>query len=323
MEDVVRIEVAKGVPGKFQSIREALQVARIYTGKKVIIHLEKGIYREKIEINQPLLTLQGSNTEEVIITYDDYANAITPDGDRMGTFQTYTMLIDADDFKANNITIENLAGSGVNIGQALALYIDGDRVTLENCRILACQDTLFTAPLPPKEIEKGGFRGPKEFSPRLHRHMFFKDCLISGDVDFIFGGATAYFEGCEIFSRNRNSKINGYITAASTPEDEKFGFVFRNCRFTSDCEPNSVYLGRPWRDYAKVVILESELGGHIKEEGWHDWNKEHTHDTVMYAEYNNYGPGANISKRIPWSKQLTKEEADTYTKRNVLGCWAK
>jgi len=321
MDEVVRIEVAQGVPGKHQSIGKALEEAKAYIGRKVIIHIEKGIYKEKLDITQPHITFQGSKAEDVIITYDDYAYAIMPEGDRRGTFRSYTVLIDADNFTARDITFENSAGCGDIVGQALALYIDGDRVTVERCRMLGNQDTVFTAPLPPKEIEKGGFKGPKEFAPRFHRKMYFKDCFISGDVDFIFGGATAYFEGCEIFSKSRNADINGYITAASTPEDERFGYVFRNCKFTSDCQPNSVYLGRPWRDFAKVVILESELGNHIREEGWHDWNKEHAHETIFFAEYENYGPGANIAKRVPWAKQLTKEEADIYTERNVLGDW--
>ncbi|NLK28620.1 MAG: pectin methylesterase [Clostridiales bacterium] len=322
MDEVVRIVVAQGVLGKLQSIGEALEAAKAYSGRRVIIQIEKGIYKEKLEIAQPYLTLQGSKAEDVIITYDDYAYELMPEGDRRGTFRSYTVLIDANDFTARDITFENSSGSGDLVGQALALYIDADRATFERCRMLGCQDTVFTAPLPPKEIEKGGFKGPKEFAPRFHRQMYFKDCFISGDVDFIFGGATAYFEGCEIFSKSKNAAINGYITAASTPEDEIYGYVFRNCRFTSDCQPNSVYLGRPWRDFAKVVILESELGSHIREEGWDDWNKKHAHATIFFAEYNNYGPGADISKRVPWSKQLTKEEADTYTKRNVLGDWA-
>lgn len=322
MDDIVKLEVAQNASGKFITIGEALKEAKKYTGKRVIIHIAKGIYNEKLEITQNSITLQGTNAEDVIITYNDYAKKILAAGEQMGTFRTYTVLVDANDFKAIDITFENSAGHGNSNGQALALYIDGDRATIEHCRLLGCQDTLFTAPLPPTEIIKGGFKGPKEFAPRYKRKMYFKDCFISGDVDFIFGGATAYFEGCEIFSKNRNEPINGYITAASTPIDEKYGYVFYKCRFNSDCEPNTVYLGRPWRDYAKVVILESELGAHIHKEGWHDWDKKHTHNTVFFGEYGNYGLGADISQRVPWSKQLSKEEADTYTKANVLGDWA-
>lgn len=315
------IQVAQGVPGRIQTIGEALEKAKAYEGIKVTIQIGKGIYKEKLEIKQKNLTFQGESAEEVILTYDDYANLIMADGEKMGTFRSYSVLIDTSDFTARNITFENSAGSGAEVGQALALYIDGDRITFDNCRILGSQDTIFTAPLPPKEIQKGGFRGPKEFAPRLQQCHYFKDCYICGDVDYIFGGATAYFEGCEIHSLNRNKEINGYITAASTPEGDPFGYVFYNCRFTSDCKPNSVYLGRPWRDYAKVVIIESELGSHIREEGWHDWNKEHAHNTVLYAEYANYDPGSDISKRVPWSIQLSKEEAKRYTKENVLGDW--
>lgn len=322
MDKVVKIEVAKGVEGKLQSIGQALDAAKAYEGRRVVIQIEKGIYKEKLEITQPFITFQGTKAEDVIITYDDHAYDLMPEGDRRGTFRSYSVMIDANDFVARDVTFENSAGPGAIVGQALALYIDGDRAMFEGCRMLGHQDTIFTAPLPQTEVEKGGFKGPKEFAPRYHRKMYFKDCYISGDVDFIFGGATAYFEGCEIFSRTRNSDINGYITAPSTPEDEKYGYVFSRCRFTSDCEPGTVYLGRPWRDHAKVVILESELGDHIKVEGWHDWNKEHAHTTTFFGEYNNFGPGATRDGRVPWAKQLTKEEALDYSKDKVLGDWA-
>ena len=195
-------------------------------------------------------------------------------------------------------------------------------MTFENCRFLGRQDTLFTAPLPPSVIEWGGFRGPRENAPRDNGTHYSKNCYIEGDVDFIFGGATAYFEECEIRSLTRNSDPEGYITAASTPEGRPYGYVFDKCRFTSDCAPETVYLGRPWRSFAKTVILNSELGAHIKKEGWHDWNKEEAHTLTYYAEYHNFGPGASPETRVSWSHQLTEEEAEKYTKEQVLnGLW--
>lgn len=305
-----------------QSLTEAVKEAQKYKGLPVTIKLEKGIYKEKVTIQQDHITLEGEDLLETVITYDDYALQIMEDGEKRGTFRTPSLFIDANDFTAKNLTFENSAGPGKKVGQALALYVDGDRMYFENCRLLGGQDTLFTAPLPMTAYEKNGFKGPKEFAPRTHGRHYYKNCFICGDVDFIFGGATAYFEGCEIFSNNLEQEINGYVTAASTNKEVP-GYVFNHCKFTSDCKEKSVYLGRPWRDYAKVAILNSEIGAHICDEGWHDWGKTKARDTVVFAEYNNYGKGADISKRPSWVKILTKDEAKVYEIENILGEWKK
>ena len=163
---------------------------------------------------------------------------------------------------------------------------------INSCRLIGHQDTLFTGPLPPKEIEPDGFIGPKQSAPRINGRQYYKNCYICGDIDFIFGSATAYFESCVIESLCRTTNVNdiqGYITAASTPEGQEYGYVFSNCKLISkDCPPNSVYLGRPWRNYAKTVFLECSLGNHIHECGFHDWKKEDARNTVLYAEYRNY-----------------------------------
>ncbi|MGB4658082.1 MAG: pectinesterase family protein [Mobilitalea sp.] len=314
----ITLKVSQDSNLDFTSIASALTAAMQYEGSRVTIQIGNGIYKERLIISQNNLILCGESANETIITFGDYALSIMENGEKRGTFRTPTVFIDANDFTAHNITFQNSAGSGPKTGQALAVYVDGERILLENCRLLGGQDTLFTAPLPPVEHEKYGFRGPKEFAPRLCGQHYYKNCFISGDVDFIFGGATAYFEGCEIFSRNIQKEVNGYITAASTPEGQSFGYVFNQCQFTSDCPQESVYLGRPWRDFAKVVILNSVLGAHIKAEGWHDWGKKEAQDTVYFAEYNNTGKGALTDRRVPWSKLLTSEEAEKYTKENVL-----
>ncbi|BCJ93650.1 pectinesterase [Anaerocolumna cellulosilytica] len=319
-QNAVILNVSKEKEGCFATFGEAVKAAEAMEATHVTIQLDKGIYKEKVTIKKNNLTLLGISPEETIITFDDYGLEILEDGEKRGTFRTPTLFIDASDFTAKNITFENSAGPGKKVGQALALYVDGDRMIFENCRLLGGQDTLFTAPLPPKAYEKNGFRGPKEFAPRTHGRHLYKDCFICGDVDFIFGGATAYFENCEIFSNNLGQEVNGYVTAASTLEDVP-GYVFYQCRFTSDCAPKSVYLGRPWRNYAKVAILNSEIGEHIKEEGWHDWDKPDARETVIFAEYNNFGAGADTKARPSWVKILTKEEADAYTKEKILGDW--
>lgn len=314
-------------PNDYVTIAKAIKSVPLDNKDKVTIFIRKGVYREKIIIDRPYLTLEGEEKEETIITYDDYAYMFLEDGTRRGTFRTPTVFINSHDFTAKNITFRNTAGFGNKVGQALALYVDGDRIVFNNCQILGSQDTLFTAPLPPTPNEAGGFTGPKEFAPRLHGRHYYHNCYIRGDVDFIFGGATAYFDHCEIFSQKNDDlpaakeseeqKVYGYITAACTAKDQEYGYVFNQCNLTSNCPKKSVYLGRPWRIYAKTIFINCELGEHIREEGWHDWNKAESHDTVYYAEFNNTGAGS-IGKRASFAKQLTKKDAMHYEKELVL-----
>lgn len=301
------------------TLTEAVRLAHAVPAEYAVeIHLAPGIYKEKIDLERDFVTILGEDAKSTILTFDDYALFLMPDNLKRGTFRSYTVFVHGNHFTAKNLTFENTAGFGPKIGQAVAVYADGDYMTFENCRFLGRQDTLFTAPLPPTVIEWGGFRGPRENAPRDNGTHYYKNCYLEGDVDFIFGGATAYFEECEIHSRTRGTNPDGYVTAASTPEGREFGYVFDRCRFTSDCAPETVYLGRPWRNFAKTVILNSELGPHIKKEGWHDWNKEEARVQTFYAEYNNFGPGASPETRVSWSHQLTAEEAHKYTRENIL-----
>lgn len=322
------IHVNKEGEGEFRSLGEALQTVPKDNREEVIIFLHEGIYKEKLVIDQPYITMIGDSAEKTIITYNDYARMKMPDQTIRGTFRTQTLLIYTHDFTAKNLTIENNAGFGREVWQAIALYVDGDRNSFYNCRILGSQDTLFTGPLPPAAYLTGGFTGPLEHAPRINGRQYYNQCYIRGDVDFIFGSATAYFEECEIFSLKtdeepaadipKQQKIYGYITAASTAEGQEYGYIFHRCRLTGNCPPNSVYLGRPWRNYAKVVFLECELGEHIRQEGWHDWNKTEAHDTISFYEYNSSGPGAEPHKRASFSRQLTKQEAEKFRKSRVL-----
>jgi pectinesterase len=318
-------------PNDYTTIANALKSVPVDNKEKVTIFIRRGVYHEKLIIDRPYICLEGEELEETIITYDDYALMMMTDGVKRGTFRTPTVFINTHDFTAKNITFQNTAGFGNKVGQALALYVDGDRVVFDNCRMIGSQDTLFTAPLPPSPNEVGGFTGPKEFAPRINGRHYYHNCYIRGDVDFIFGSATAYFDHCEIFSQKNDEllaakdgeeqKVYGYITAASTAKDQEYGYVFHQCHLTSDCPKKSVYLGRPWRNYAKTVFMNCELGDHIRDDGWHDWNKEEAHDTILYAEYNNTGVGSEgfyTNKRAPFAKQLTEKEALRYTKEQVL-----
>lgn len=275
----------------------------------VTLRLAPGVYREKVVLQRPHTTLEGSGAGETIITWNDGAKEVLPDGMNRGTFRTATLLVDAHHVTLRRLTVENAAAPRQQVGQAIALYADGDHFICEECTLRSHQDTLFTAPLPSKELQKNGFIGPKQFAPRTPQRHTYRRCRIEGDVDFIFGGAAAWFEDCDIISVDA-----GYATAASTPEGQKYGYVFKNCRFLGENLPDaSCYLGRPWRDYAKTVLLDCTIGPHIRPEGWHDWNKPPFHECGYYAEY-----PAPTAERAEYAHILTPEEAAGYTYEDFI-----
>lgn len=304
------IIVAQDGSGAFDSIQEAINSIQMLPET---IFVKKGTYHERVEITCPYLTIEGEDADETILEYGLYANEMLTPEEKRGTFRTYTMLINTDHFSCKNMTIANTSGFGTEVGQALAVYAEGDRITFENCRILGHQDTLFTGPLPKAEAKAGGFKGPTEHNKRIAGHQLYRKCYIEGEVDFIFGSAIAYFDQCQIHSLNRNMETNGFVTAASTYEDIPYGYVFNQCHFTSNCPDHTVYLGRPWRIHAKTVLLGCELDAHIKEDGFQDWNKPESHETVVYAEYKSTGAGANPGGRASFVKQLSDEQAAEYT----------
>lgn len=315
------IHIAKDGSGDFTTITAALQslsAGSCDSREECTLFIHNGIYRERLTVAVPYVTMIGESRDHTILTYDNYARMMMPDGMKRGTFRSYSCLIDADNFTAVNLTFENRAGKGVDVGQALALYVDGDRIQFRDCRFLGGQDTLFTAPLPPHEIEANGFIGPKQNAPRVTGRHYYKNCYIEGDVDFIFGGAVAYFEGCNLFSKDVGNVINSFATAASTPEGQIYGYVMKKCRFVGNCPPHSAYLGRPWREFARTVLIDCYIGRHICEEGWNDWGKDEAHETVFYGEYGSYGPSADMSKRPEWVKRLSVREAAAFSKEAVL-----
>ena len=308
--------------GRFSSVQEALDELERHPEQERRILVHPGVYEEQLVVRIPGVTICGESrekAEETVITFSLGAREILEDGKKRGTFRTYTMFVDAPDVTLENLTIENGAGPGTRAGQAIALYADGDRLCVRGCRLLGWQDTLFTAPLPPKEIEKDGFIGPKQFAPRTKNRQYYENCYIEGEVDFIFGGAVAWFEKCTLFSKEVDREIRGYVTAPSTPEDQTYGYVMNHCRFESNCPDHTVYLGRPWREWAKTVLLNCEIGAHIRPEGWNDWGKEKAHQTSFFAEYGCSGAGADCTSRPDWTHQLTETEAEYYTIQNVLG----
>ncbi|WP_367891387.1 pectinesterase family protein [Flavobacterium pectinovorum] len=284
------ITVAQDGSGDFTKIQDAINASPSFPYEKVIINIKNGTYNEKVRIPEwnTHLTLLGESKENTIIAFDDNFKKINLG--RNSTFYTPTVLVEGDDFSASNLTIKNTSGDN---GQAIVLSVVGNRVQVSNCTILGNQDTLY---LSGKESKQ-----------------YFKDCYIEGTTDFIFGGATALFENCEI-----KSIKSSYVTAASTPEGIPFGFVFKNCKLTANPEATAVYLGRPWRIYAKTVFINCDLGKHIKPEGWENWSKPDAEKNAFYAEYNCKGDGFQPKNRVSWSHQLTKKEAEKYTIENIL-----
>lgn len=297
--------------GDFRKIQDAIDRVPENNKEEVAIYIKNGIYKEKLTIHKPYITLIGEEAEKTVLTYDDYARKQLPDGKEIGTFGSYSTYIGGNDFTARNITFENSAGSGEQVGQALAVYVDADRARFKNCRFLGRQDTLFTGPKPANPGEEGetAVKGPRQY---------YESCYIEGDVDFIFGSATAVFYKCEIVSLNRNKEINGYITAAATGENERFGYVFIDCSLIANVTPESVYLGRPWRKYANVVFINCWMGHHIIRSGWDNWRDPEREKTVRYMEFGSKGPGSKLDERVKWSRILTEEQAVGYTVVGIL-----
>ncbi|OAQ37916.1 pectin esterase [Pedobacter psychrophilus] len=300
---IFKFTVAKDGSGDFKTIQEAINKVRDHSQQKVTIFIKNGVYHEKLVIPswKKNIALIGESKEKTIITNDDYSGKDFPGGDFTGnskfsTYTSYTVLIEAIDCSAENLTIQNTAG---RVGQAVALMVEADRVVIKNCNILGNQDTLY--------IAKDG-------------RNYFKDCYIEGTTDFIFGEATVVFENCTI-----KSLQNSYVTAASTTPLQKFGFVFLNCELVAAAGVNQVYLGRPWRPYAKTVFIKSNLGTHILPIGWDPWKGDDMfpdkEKITFYAEYQNLGEGSNTSKRAFWSHHLKSAEAKKYTLKNIFCDW--
>ena len=284
--------VAADGSGDYTSLQQAISSAPMRTGAndpRWVIHVKPGTYRERVYVQRERgrMLVRGEDAATTTIAFDLHAGVTGPDGKAIGTFGTPTVHIDGDGMTWENLTLANTAGP---VGQALALRADGDRLVFRRCRFLGWQDTLL--------LNRG-------------RH-YFEDCYVEGHVDFIFGGATAYFSRCEI-----RALRDGYLTAASTPEGTPHGFVFADCRVTA---PDGVktYLGRPWRNFARTVFLRTEMSAAVRPEGWHNWKKPDAERTAFYAEFASTGPGAAPASRVPWARPLSAEDTAVFTPTAVL-----
>jgi len=291
-ENKTSVVVAKDGSGDYTSIQEAINHCKAFRNYEQEIFIKNGVYHEKILVDSFLINIKliGESSDSTVITNSDHAGM-----PGIGTFNSYTVKVVGDSNKLINLTIENRSGE---VGQAVALHIEGDLCEIKNCKLLGSQDTLYAA--------------------GKYSRQFYTNCYIDGTTDYIFGAAVAVFEDCTI-----HSKRNSYITAASTAKEHQFGYVFKRCKLTAAKGIDKVYLGRPWRDYANVVFIECEMGKHILPEGWHNWNQPNREQTAFYAEYKSKGLGANSIERVKWSHQLSKKEVKKYTLKNIYSFGSK
>jgi polygalacturonase len=285
--------VAASGTGDYWSIQRAIDMA---PAEGAVISVAPGVYREALTITKPNITIRSPYTDaaRTVIVFNKSA------GDSGGTFNSATVNVKGPNFTAENVTFANdwnKTHPQVPVGsQALALSLTADRAILRNVRLLGNQDTLYAA---------GG-------------RQYYKDCYIEGNVDFIFGDANAVFDGCEIHSTAHQI---GYITAQGrNSASQASTYVFNRCKLTAEPGVANVWLGRPWRPYASVVFLNTEMGAHIEPAGWREWHPGETRymDTVFYAEFNSSGPGAHPDQRDPHTKRLTADEAARYEARRFL-----
>ena len=291
--------------GDYMTVQEGINACPDYSHKEITrLLIKEGTYKELVSIPHTKfrLYIKGEGADKTLLTFDKYAKALWPGRDiAVGTSGSASIYIHASYITFEDIAFENSAGEGKEIGQAVAVFTDGDFLFFNRCRFLGNQDTLYTYG------RFGKFGGIKR--------NYFKDCYIEGTTDFIFGTSIAYFENCHI-----HSKKNSYVTAASTLEGQKYGYVFVNCKLTADEGIDKCYLGRPWGAYAKTVFINCELGGHILADGWHDWEKEGKPDTKKnsyYAEYGSFGPGAR-GPRVKWAHTLKEKDLKDYTFEKVM-----
>ena len=302
--------VAKDGSGNYASVQAAINAAPTGRTTPYIIYIKNGRYKEKINIpsNKPFIQLIGEDVARVILTYDDYASKMVTCNTTLGTQNSASFTVNANDFSAINITFENTFGDG---SQAVTILVNADRAFFENCRFLGNQDTVYLK----------GAGAPRNY---------FKDCYIDGNIDFVFGSAIAVFDSCVVYAKRRGSAGSSYITAPNTPNGQAYGFVFRGTKFPNNTGGTSYYLSRPWAspDVAstrqKAVLLNCLLSSHIQPAGWSIWDANTVTANLYNAEYSSRffnGNLVDVSQRAPWSYQLTSADSSSYTFANFFGTW--
>ena len=312
--------VAADGSGDYASIQAAVDA--VPEGKRATIVVRAGEYRERVIVNRDRVRIVGEDRDRTVITHSACARDRDAEGKEKGTFLSFSMLITGHGVEIENLTVRNDAGDGRDAGQAVAVYAAGDRGVMRSCRLIAHQDTLFCGPVMPKVIREILPRtaGTAECvesvgdCPATRSRWYFENCFIQGDVDFIFGPYRCWFECCQLHMNARG----GFYTAANTPGDQPFGFVFHDCRLTGECGPGQAYLGRPWRKYARTIFLKCEMDECVAPAGFSDWDAERT-VTARYGEYASRGARADLTPRHPGEKRLTEAEGEGITAEMVLG----
>jgi len=255
---------------------------------RLYVHIAPGTYSERVIVtaNRPRTTFLGDalDPSRVIITAAQNAKSAG------GTFFSETVDVEAPEFNADGITFENTAGA---TGQAVAIAVRSDKAIFKHCRFLGYQDTLFA-----------------DFG-----RQYYTDSYITGGVDFIFGNAAAVFDHVTIHEQNP-----GYLTAQSrTGTEQATGYVITDSIVTSEAlERSSFYLGRPWREYARVIVMNTILPVELSPQGWSPWRKGDIPAHTFFAEYNNSGPGSSVTGRVPWSHQLSRQQAQLFAATEFL-----
>ncbi|KAL3723561.1 hypothetical protein ACJRO7_035696 [Eucalyptus globulus] len=298
------VVVAADGTGNYTTISEAVAAAPEKSSKRYVIRIKTGVYRENVQVpkKKTNLTFIGDGRTTTIITGDRSVKG------GFTTFESATVAVLGERFLAKNITFQNTAGPSNH--QAVALRVGADLSAIYECDILAYQDTLY-----------------------VHKNrQFFVKCLIAGTVDFIFGNAAVVFQDCDIHARKPDPGQKNMVTAQGRIDpNQNTGIVIQKCRIAETNDLQSVkssfptYLGRPWKEYSRTVIMQSSISDVIDEVGWHDWNGTFALDTLYYGEYQNTGIGAGISKRVNWTgyKVITATEAQGFTAANFIsgGNW--
>jgi pectinesterase len=281
----IDIVVATDNSGDYKKVQDAINAVPDNNAVRKVIFVKKGKYVEKIIVpyKKTNITLVGENVDSTSISFSDASLETIA----LNTFNSYTIRVDADDFAAMNITFENTATSA----QAVALHTNGDRQTFLHCRIVGWQDAFFS---------------------NIRRRNYMKDCFCQGAVDYLFGFGTVLFDSCQI----NTVKTGGYMTAAATSENYKFGYVFMNCKLGSPTSVTSYYLGRPWFAHSHTVLYKCFENAAVNPAGWYAWSKRE--DTCYYREYKCTGPGAATSGRVVFGKQLTDQEAQSYVLDSIF-----
>ncbi|XP_047940263.1 pectinesterase/pectinesterase inhibitor PPE8B-like [Salvia hispanica] len=282
--------VAADGTGNFTSVAEAVRAAPEYSTRKYVIYIKRGVYEEYVEIGKKKWNIMmiGDGMDATVIS----GNRSFVDG--WTTYRSTTFAAKGQGFIARDITFENTAGPGKH--QAVAYRSDSDRSVLYRCNVRGYQDTLYAHSM----------------------RQFYRECKISGTVDFIFGNGKAVFQNCEITARNGLPNQKNTITAQGRKDSsEETGFSIQFCNISAGPEVTiPTYLGRPWKSYSRTVVMQSYIGGSIRPEGWLEWNGDFALDTLFYAEYMNYGPGAGIGARVKWPGYRVlngTDEAKRYT----------